>query len=262
MKAYSSVASVNPQSLSMPASVEHSTDWTRGDFDLASLHRIASRMSAAAPLQDVLNDVVGFVAATVQCDSCMVYVLEHEDLVLRASMKPHPEVVNSLKMKMGQGIAGSVAQQREPVVVARGAYEDPRFKLFNQLPEDRFEAFLSIPMVSGGRLAGVINVQNRAPRSFSKREISLIATLGFLVGAELERGRLESEKSYLSDRLEARKVIERAKGILQRDLQLSEEDAYLRLQRESRQRRKSMKEVAEAIILTEDLKRQKVDSHA
>ena len=59
------------------------------------------------------------------------------------------------------------------------------------------------------------------------------------------------------DRLETRKVVERAKGILQRDMQLSEEDAYLTLQRESRQRRKSMREVAEAIVLSEDLKKKR-----
>ena len=233
------------------------TNWTSEDFDLAQLNRIAGRMSLAAPLPDVLGDVVEFVTAVVKCDSCMVYVLEDEDLVLRASKNPHPEVVNRLKMKLGQGITGWVAQHREPVVVVRGAYEDPRFKLFNELPEDRFEAFLSIPIVSGGRLVGVINVQNRAEHSYSKREISLIATLGFLVGAEVERARLESANLHLSGQLEARKLIERAKGILQRELQLSEEDAYLTLQRESRQRRKSMKEVAEAVLLSDELKRKR-----
>lgn len=73
----------------------------------------------------------------------------------------------------------------------------------------------------------------------------------------MERARLESENAHLLDRLETRKVVERAKGILQRDMQLSEEDAYLTLQRESRQRRKSMREVAEAIVLSEDLKKKR-----
>ncbi len=82
-------------------------------------------------------------------------------------------------------------------------------------------------------------------------------TLGFLAGATVERARLESENAHLLDRLETRKVVERAKGILQRDMQLSEEDAYLTLQRESRQRRKSMREVAEAIVLSEDLKKKR-----
>jgi uroporphyrinogen-III synthase len=65
---------------------------------------------------------------------------------------------------------------------------------------------------------------------------------------------LEGEKSELSDRLETRKVVERAKGIMQRAFKITEEEAYRRLQRESQDRRKSMKEIAESIILNEELK--------
>jgi FixJ family two-component response regulator len=227
------------------------------NFDIALLNKMASRLSAADPVHEVLDEVVEFVNAVVKCDSCIVYALESDELVLRASKNPHPEVVDRLKMRVGQGITGWVAEHREPVIVAQKAYEDPRFKLFNELPEDRFESFLSVPLVSGGRLVGVINLQNREPRRYTKREISLVAMIGFLVGAEVERARLESENSQLSDKLETRKIVERAKGILQRDLQIGEEEAYLTLQRESRQRRKSMKEFAEAIVLSEDLKRKK-----
>jgi uroporphyrinogen-III synthase len=74
------------------------------------------------------------------------------------------------------------------------------------------------------------------------------------VGAEVEMARLESENSRLSDKLETRKLVERAKGVLQRELGIKEEDAYLTLQRESRQRRKSMKEIAEAILLHDEIK--------
>jgi uroporphyrinogen-III synthase len=216
---------------------------------------MANRLSAADPLHEVLNEVVEFVTAVVECDSCMVYVLEGEDLVLRASKNPHPEATDRLKMRVGEGITGWVAEHREPVVVAQSAHEDPRFKLFNELPEDRFEGFLSVPLVSGGRLVGVINLQSRAPRQYSKREVRLVATIGFLVGAEVERARLENEKSELSGMLESRKLMERAKGILQRELKISEEDAYRTMQRESQKRRKSMKDIAESILLNDDLKR-------
>jgi uroporphyrinogen-III synthase len=231
--------------------------WAKEDFDITLLNRIAGRMSAAAPFHDVLNEVVEVVTSVVKCDSCMIYVLEGGDLVLRASKNPHPEVVDRLKMKLGQGITGWVAQHREPVAVSQGAYADPRFKLFNELPEDRFEAFLSVPLISGGRLVGVINVQNRSQHSYSKREISLIGTLGFLVGAEVERARLENENSTLFGKLETRKSVERAKGILQAELKITEVDAYAILRRESQQRRKSMRDVAEAILLSDDLKRKK-----
>jgi uroporphyrinogen-III synthase len=227
------------------------------DFEIVLLNKIAARMSSATTLHDVLGEVIEFITSVVKCDSCMVYVLENKELVLRASNNPHPEAIDRLKMKVGQGITGWVAEHRKPVFVTKRAYEDPRFKLFSELPEDRFEAFLSVPAVTGGRMVGVINIQNRDPHQHGSREIGLIATLGFLVGGEIERARLESENLYLSDKLESRKIVERAKGILQRDLNLNEEDAYLTLQKESRQRRKSMKDVAEAILLSEDLKRKR-----
>ena len=223
-------------------------------FDIALLNKMASRLAAADPLHAVLDEVVQFIAAVIECDSCMIYVLEGDELVLRASKNPHPEAVDHLKMRVGQGITGWVAEHRQPVVVAEGAYEDPRFKRFNELPEDRFQAFVSVPLVSGGQLVGVINLQNRLPRKYGKREMNLIATIGFLIGAEVERARLESEKSELSDKLESRKLLERAKGILQSDLKISEEDAYRMIQRESQKRRKSMRDISESIILNDDLK--------
>jgi len=139
--------------------------------------------------------------------------------------------------------------------VASHAFKDSRFQFFNELPEDRYEAFLSVPILSRNRLVGVINLQHRQPHSYSQREIQLISTIGFLVGAEIERARLEEENFQLSEELESRKIIERGKGILQRDLRLSEEQAYLMLQKQSRQRRLSMREVAEAIFLSEEIKR-------
>ena len=218
------------------------------------LRRVAERMSGALPLDTVLRELVDFATSVVSCDSCFIYVLEDKELVLRASKNPHPQLVGHLRIKIGQGITGWVAQHREPVMVSRNAAADPRFKLFAELPEDRFEAFLSVPLVSQGRLVGVINLQNRQACVHSEREIGLIATLGFLAAAEIGRVRLESENSALTTQLEVRKVVERAKGILQNDLRLSEEAAYQMLRRESQHRRKSMKDVAEAILLSHAIK--------
>jgi signal transduction protein with GAF and PtsI domain len=219
------------------------------------LHEIGSRMAAAEPLEGVLGRVVEFTPAVVNCDSCFIYVLEDGDLVLRASKNPHQEVVNRLKLRMGQGITGWVAEHREPVAVSQDASQDPRFQYFNELPEDTYEAFLSVPLLSRGRLVGVINVQHRQPHVHNAEEIRLISTIGFLVGAEIEMARLESENSNLYELLETRKLIERAKGILQRDLGLDEEHAYLALQQQSRRTRQRLKDIAEAIVLTDQVKR-------
>ena len=218
------------------------------------LHEIGSRIAAADPLHEVLGRVVEFISAVVKSDSCFVYVLEETELVLRASMNPHSEVVDRLKLQLGQGITGWVAAHKRPVTISHHASADPRFQSFNELPEDRYEAFLSVPVLSRDKLVGVINLQHCQPHTYSQREIQLVSTIGFLVGAEIEMARLESENSELSEQLETRKVVERAKGILQRDFKLSEEKAYLTLQRQSRQRRKPMKEIAEAIVLSEEIK--------
>ena len=225
------------------------------DIDIDFLHDISSRMAAADPLHEVLAQIVEFASALVKCDSCFVYVVEGEELVLRASKNPHAEVVDRLKLKIGQGITGWVAEHREPVAVSNNAYQDVRFKLFNELPEDRYEAFLSVPILSRGRAVGVINMQHRQPHTYTRRQIRTISTIGFLVGAEIEVARLESANSQLIQQLETRKLLERAKGILQRDLKIDEEQAYLALQRQSRQKRRSLKEIAEAVVLGEEIRR-------
>jgi uroporphyrinogen-III synthase len=225
--------------------------------DMEVLHEIGSQIAAANPLPAVLSQVVQFVSSVVQCDSCFVYVLQGADLVLRASMTPKPDVIDRLRLRVGQGITGWVAEHREPVAVSDHAARDPRFQTFHELPEDRYEAFLSVPVLSRGKLVGVINVQHRDPHVHTREDIQLISTIGFLVGAEIEMARLEGENTALSELLEERKLIERAKAVLQRELGISEEEAYLTIQKESRHRRRSKKQIAEAILLSEDMRRSK-----
>jgi signal transduction protein with GAF and PtsI domain len=218
------------------------------------LHEIGNRLATADGFHDMLKRVVDFACALVKCDACLVYVVDGEHLVLRASNSPHPELVDRLKLAVGQGITGWVAKHRQPVAISEKATLDPRFQFFHELLEDSYEAFLSVPLMCRGRVAGVINLQHRHPHIFRNREIRLISTVGFFVGAEIEMTRLEEANVNLSQQLQARKVVERAKGILQRELALTEEQAYLALQRQSRQKRKPMKEIAEAIVLSEDVK--------
>jgi uroporphyrinogen-III synthase len=218
------------------------------------IHEIGSRM-AADPLHVVLNRIVDFACSLIKCDSCFVYVLEDNQLVLRASKNPHSDVVDHLGIWLGQGITGWVGWHREPVAIPAKALQDPRFKRFKNLPEDSFEAFLSVPILCRSKLVGVINLQHRKPYYHTEQEVRLLSAVGYLVGAEIERARLESENLELSDRLESRKHIERAKGVLQRDFGMDEDSAYRAMQRESRQRRKSMREIAEAILLNEDLRK-------
>ncbi|HEY4379948.1 MAG TPA: uroporphyrinogen-III synthase [Acidobacteriaceae bacterium] len=219
------------------------------------LHEISSRIASADSFHLVLGRIVDFVTAIIPCDSCFIYVLEADRLVLRASQNPHADLVDQLGLQIGHGVTGWVAEHREPVAIASNASKDPRFEAFKNVPEDQFEAMLCTPILCASKVVGAINLQHRNSYQHTSNEVRLLSMIGFLVGAEIERARLESENAALAGRLETRKVVDRAKGILQRDLAIPEDEAYRRMQRESRQRRKSMREIAEAILLGDDLKK-------
>jgi uroporphyrinogen-III synthase len=223
------------------------------DSPVDLLHEIGGRL-AAGGFHEVLDQVVEFASALVKCDSCMIYALEGEHLILRASKNAHPNAVDRLKLRVGQGITGWVAEHHEPVTISEKAAQDPRFQFFHELPEDGYQAFLSVPLMCRKRVVGAINLQHRRPHVYKLKEIRLISAIGFLVGAEIELARMEEVNSNLTYQLQTRKVVERAKGILQREMGLSEEQAYLALQQQSRQKRKAMREIAEAVILGEEVR--------
>jgi signal transduction protein with GAF and PtsI domain len=229
------------------------------DFDrrphIDALHEIGERIAAADPLHTVLKLVVDFVSAVVKSDSCFVYVIDGNNLVLRASKNPHAEVLGRLKLRMGQGITGWVAEHKKPVAISSGASHDPRFQSIQDLPEDSFEAFLSVPILCRDKLVGVINLQHCEAYVYSRQEIRLISTVGFLVGPEIELARLEAESSRFSELAEARQLVETATGILQRSWQIGAEEASAALQRESRERRRSLKEIAEAVLIVDEMER-------
>src|SRR6202789_3876099 len=120
-------------------------DWANKDPTLSFLDELAAH-TQLSPLHEILEKLVTFATSLVESDSCFVYVREGEDLVLMASKNPHQEVLDRLKLKVGEGITGWVAQHRQMVAVGLNAWKDPRFKVFSDLPEDQFESFLSVPI--------------------------------------------------------------------------------------------------------------------
>jgi uroporphyrinogen-III synthase len=135
-------------------------------------------LSLAESFQGVVDLVVEFM----ECDSCLLYLLEGEQLVLSASHNPRPDTIGKVRLKLGEGLTGWVARERRLLSISREAYTDPRFKLFTDLPEDTFEAFLSAPVIVRNRVAGVINVQHRQPHFHSGGEMELLTTVGEQVG--------------------------------------------------------------------------------
>ncbi len=234
-----------------------------GDGQLVAAGRVfremGERLVGAEPRQAVLDRAVQFLADVLQCDSCLVYVLEERELVLRGAQASHADQIGRVRMPLGQGIAGWVAQHRTPVAIGRRAYEDQRFRRLGTLAVDRLEALLSVPVVVRRDVVGVIDVRHRHSRAYPQADVDLVSGVACFVAAAIAMDRLATSNAELTQGLETRKLLERAKGILQRDLGLTEEEAYLRIQKQSRQRSTSKRDVAEGIILADEQRRRPTD---
>ncbi len=238
----------------------------RGDESsyLHMLHRISRVVSSKLSIDEVLGEIIGAALEATDCDACLVYVLDGatNELVLRGSQVPHAADLGKLRMKMGEGVAGWVAEHRSAVALSSDAPSDSRFKYIQHLIEDTYQALLSVPLVSGGSAIGIVNVHHREPHEYTPAEIALVTFMGEQLGNALaksmlaeENERLYEEAKEAKEQLESRKLVERAKGILQRREDITEEEAYLRLRNQSRRMQRSMKELAEAIILTDEMGR-------
>jgi signal transduction protein with GAF and PtsI domain len=149
---------------------------------LRLLQKISRFMARDTGLAGALEGAVSLVVEFMACDSCLLYLLHDRELVLCASNNPQPATLGQVRLKLGEGLTGWVARERRLLSISREAYLDPRFKLFTDLPEDTYEAFLSAPLTVRGKVAGVINVQHREPHFHSGGEMELLTTVGEQVG--------------------------------------------------------------------------------
>jgi signal transduction protein with GAF and PtsI domain len=174
--------------------------------ELRILHQIGESISCSLDLDRVLGEIVGLVVDVTECDSCLLYLIDEsgEYLLLRASKNPHPGLIGKIALRVGEGITGWVAEKAEPVAIARDAGRDLRFKVFNNLPEDNYEAFLSVPIiVPTDRVIGVINVQHIEARRHTQTERTLLSIISHQVGAAIENARLYEESKRQTQRLAA-----------------------------------------------------------
>ena len=223
--------------------------------ELAILHKIIETISYDLDLQEVLSKIVDIVEKVTKADSCFLYLIDGKNLILRASQNSHPGIIGNIKLKLGEGITGWVAKNKKTVVIPKKAYDDYRFKLFNDLPEDAYETFLSVPVIYKNETLGVINVQHKNPQKYFDSEIKLFETIARATGGAIENARLFTESQELKEVLETRKAVEKAKGILMKEMSISEDQAYKLLNKKSMDKRISMKEVADAILISDELKK-------
>jgi signal transduction protein with GAF and PtsI domain len=168
------------------------------------LQQISRYMVRDMSLADALDGVVSLVVEFMECDSCLLYLLQDRELVLCASNNSQQSNLDRaglahVRLKLGEGLTGWVAHERRLLSISREAYLDPRFKHFNGLPEDTFEAFLSAPVIARNHVLGVINVQHREPHFHSGAEMELLTTVGEQVGCLLALAEGSAKPAQLLD---------------------------------------------------------------
>jgi uroporphyrinogen-III synthase len=166
----------------------------RTEDQLRLLQKISRFMARDLTIQEVLKGVVSLVVEFMQCDSCLIYFLDGDRLVLCAANDHGAEAVGKVSLKLDEGLTGWVARERRLLAISREAYNDPRFKYFKDLPEDTYEAFLSVPVIVRNRVTGVINVQHRLPHTHTGSELEMITTVGEQVGCLLMLAHLSSDE--------------------------------------------------------------------
>ena len=169
------------------------------------LHQISTIVSSNITLEKMLQELIGLAVEVTDCDACLVYLLDRNrrEIVLRASQLPHSKEIGHIRMKMGEGITGWVAQNKSVVALGANAAADSRFKSFQKLPEDTYQAFLSVPLVAAGELIGVINIHHESKHPHTRDEVALVSFMGEQMGGAIAKSKLAERSERATKRMEA-----------------------------------------------------------
>ncbi|MDP8911446.1 MAG: GAF domain-containing protein [Actinomycetota bacterium] len=164
-------------------------------------------VNSTLDLEEVLALVASNVARALHADACFVYLYDEpaDELVLRATHGTRvDQMTRRPRMRPGEGITGTAAAERAPVMIPARADQDPRFKAFANLPEDEYESILGVPILArGDKLEGALNVRTREPREFSRAEIDLLVAIAAQVAQTIEHAKLYADAQRRVGELEA-----------------------------------------------------------
>jgi signal transduction protein with GAF and PtsI domain len=176
----------------------------RKDQELAILHQVAQHISSNLELNDLLDRIVEMVISITDADSCFIYLYDKQNntLTLRAANAAQKNIVGGIRLKLGEGVTGWAAREKKPVALSSRAYNDPRFKSFTDLAEDKFEAFLALPILSKNEIIGVMNVHNKEEHEYPGDQINLIFTISKYLGAAIQNAIVYDEVNKKAKQLD------------------------------------------------------------
>ncbi|MCK5553875.1 MAG: GAF and ANTAR domain-containing protein [Deltaproteobacteria bacterium] len=221
---------------------------------IEALKEISTAISSDRYIEDVLRLIVTVTANVMDSKVCSLWLIgEKEDcLKVRATQTMNKEYLKERSLKLGEGVVGNVAQQNKPSNIL-DVLKEPRYKEKELAKKMGLRSMLSVPMRVKDRVIGVINIYKSYLHEFTKTELDLLTTVANQAAICIENTELMVRSKVIQEELEARKKIEQAKEVLMNNRQMTGAEAYGWIRKRSMDSRKSIREVAEAVILSNEI---------
>lgn len=223
---------------------------------LEAISRVSKTITSNLYLEDILKLIVTVSAEIMNSKICSLSLVDEKNgiLILKATQSMSESYNKKPPLKMGEGIAGKVALENKPMAVY-DISKEPEYKYKDIARKEGLRSLLCVPLSVKGRVIGVLNNYTSRPHKFTKEETDILTSVANQAAIVIENAELMVKTKVIQEELETRKTVEKAKGILMREQGLSEEDAFKKIQRQSMDTRRSMREIAEAIIIIDTMKK-------
>ena len=223
---------------------------------LEAISKVSKMITSNLYLEDILKLIVTVTAEIMNSKICSLMLVDDKtkELTLEATQSMSDIYNKKANLRIGEGIAGKVALENKPKAIYDISNE-PEYKYKDIAAKEGLKSLLAVPLSVKGRVIGVLNNYTSVPHKFTKDEINILTSVASQAAIVIENAELMVKTKVIQEELETRKVVERAKGILMREQGMSEEEAFRKIQKQSMDLSKSMREIAEAIILIENMKK-------
>ena len=220
-----------------------------------ALSKISKAITSDLYLEDILKLIVTLTANVMKAKICSLWLLDVSagELKIRATQAMSSEYLKERTIKIGEGVVGLVAKEKKVVIISN-ILEDERYKEKKLARKENLVSMLSVPMIVKKKVIGVINCYTTTLYKFSKSDSNLLITVANQAAVAIENTELMVKTRVIEEELVTRKKVEKAKGILMRTQGFDEDEAYNLIRKSSMHKRVPMKEIAEAIILTSEIK--------
>jgi GAF domain-containing protein/sugar diacid utilization regulator len=157
------------------------------------LNEVISTVGSTLKLDEVLGHLVDIVVRAIPCHAAFFYLYDKdkERLTLASTNQQYKKLVGKIEMALGEGITGWVGMHLQPVILTEGALNDPRFRYFPELEEEKFQSTMTVPIIAkDSHLTGVITLHTTAPYEFSEQHQTFLINTAALVAGAIENAQL------------------------------------------------------------------------